>query len=136
MNAILRPAHYLTQIVGSGGKAVISSGKIGQSSHLAVLPNEAEVDVADVVGRAVESRTAPALAQRLWRGGLGNTRDDSRGIFHVPSYTAVWSSERAQIEEGTVSPQRRVPVPVRESGISCHPALVINAVSSATRSAE
>jgi len=29
MNAILPPTHHLTQIVGSGGKAIISFGKLG-----------------------------------------------------------------------------------------------------------
>src|SRR6266480_4254796 len=31
MNAILRPPDHLTQVVGSGGKAIISASKIGQS---------------------------------------------------------------------------------------------------------
>ena len=97
MNAILGPPDHLTQIVGSGGKAIISSRKIGQSPHLAVLPNEPEVDIADVVRRTVESRATPALAQRLRRGSLGNTHDDSRGIFHVPCDTAVWSAEGAEV---------------------------------------
>src|SRR5216117_2554158 len=79
MNAIFRPPDYLTQVVGSCGKAIISSREIGQSSHLVVLPNEPEVDVADVVRRAVESRATPALAEDLRGGGLGNTHDDSRG---------------------------------------------------------
>src|SRR5580765_8286024 len=37
-NSILRPPDYLTQIVGSGSKAVISTRKIGKSPHLALLP--------------------------------------------------------------------------------------------------
>src|SRR6266853_2925420 len=97
MNAILCPPHNLTQIVGSCGKAIISSRKIGQSSHLVVLPNEPEVDVADVVRRTVESRATPALAEELRVGGLGNTHDDSRGIFHVPCDTAVWSAECEEV---------------------------------------
>jgi hypothetical protein len=35
MNTILGPPDYLTQVVGSCGKAIISSRKIGQSPHLA-----------------------------------------------------------------------------------------------------
>src|SRR6266567_6561436 len=98
MNSILRPPHRLTQVVGSGGKAVISARKIGKSPHLVLFPNEPEVDIADVVRRTVESRATPVLTVRLRRrGSLGNTHDDSRGIFHVPSYTAVWSAECAQV---------------------------------------
>src|SRR5438105_12774660 len=51
MNAILRPSDYLTQVIGSGSKTVVSTRKIGQSSHLALFPNESEVDIADVVWR-------------------------------------------------------------------------------------
>ena len=97
MNAVLGPPDHLTQVVGSGSKTVVSTQKIGQSPHLALFPNESEVDIADVVRRAVESRATPALAERLWRESLGNTHDDSRGIFHVPCYTAVWSAECAEV---------------------------------------
>src|SRR4029077_1931056 len=129
MNAILRPPDYLTQVVGSGCKSVIAARKWGKSPHLVVLPNEPEVDEADVVRRTVESRATPALAERLRRESLGNTHDDSRGIFHVPCDTAVWSAKCAEVGERTVSPQCSVPVPIRQSGIACRPALVIDAVS-------
>src|SRR5438034_9518080 len=119
MNSILRPPHHVTQVIGSGCKAVIAARKRGKSPHLVVLPNEPEIDVADVVRRTVESRATPVLAIRLRRrGSLGNTHDDSRGIFHVPSYTAVWSAECAEIGYRTVSPHRSVPVPIRHSGIA------------------
>src|SRR5437764_3407323 len=98
MNAILGPSHHLTQIVSSCGKAIISSRKIGQSPHLAPLPNEPEIDVADVVRRTVESRATPALPQRLGRESLGNTHDDSRSIFHIPRYTAIWSAECVEVD--------------------------------------
>src|SRR5437762_10656718 len=97
MNAIFRPSDHLTQVVGSCSKAIISSRKIGQSPHLIVLPNEPEVDIADVVRRTIESRTTPALAEQLRVGSLGNTHDDSRGIFHVPCDTAVWSAECEEV---------------------------------------
>ena len=97
MNAILGPPDHLSQVVGSGGKAIISSSKIGQSPHLALFPNEPEVDIADVVRRTVESRATPALAEQLRVGSLGNTHDDARGIFHVPCDTTVWSAECAQV---------------------------------------
>src|SRR5437868_6943353 len=98
MNAILGPSHHLTQIVSSCGKAIISSRKIGQSPHLTLLPNEPEIDVADVVRRTVESRATPVLSVRLRRrGSLGNTHDDSRGIFDVPCDTAVWSAEGVEV---------------------------------------
>src|SRR5438876_7316531 len=87
MNAILRPPHHLTQIVGSGSKTVIATRKIGQSPHLALFPNEAEIDKAE--GPTVESRATPVLTVRLRRGSLGNTHDDARGIFHVPCYITV-----------------------------------------------
>ena len=77
MNAILRPPDHLTQVVGSGGKAVISTWKIGKSPHLAVFPNEPEIDVADVVRRTVESRATPSLPERLRIGSLRNTHDDA-----------------------------------------------------------
>src|SRR6266496_2205413 len=136
MDAILRPPHHLTQIVGSCGKAIISSRKIGQSPHLIVFPNEPEIDIADVVRRTVESRATPVLAEQLRIGSLGNTRDDSRSILHVPCDAAVWSAKCAEVGEQTASPQRSVPVPIRQSGIACHPALVIDAVSPTTRAAE
>src|SRR5437588_10719396 len=127
MNAILRPSDDLTQVVGSGCKAVIASREIGQSSPLVVLPNEPEIDIADVVRRTVEKRATPALAEELRVGGLGNTHDDSRGIFDIPCYTAVWAAECAEIGKHAVSPQRSMPVPIRQPGIACRPALVINA---------
>src|SRR5882724_10596467 len=136
MNSILRPPHHLTQVVGSGGKAVISARKVGKSPHLVLFPNEPEVDIADVVRRTVESRATPALAEQLRVGSLGNTHDDSRRIFHVPCDTAVWSAKCAEVGEHAVSPQRSVPVPIRQSGIACRRALVINAISPATRSAK
>src|SRR5437667_5356280 len=137
MNAILRPPDHLTEVVGSGCKAVISARKWEKSPHRAVFPNEPEIDIADVVRRTVESRATPVLTVRLRRrGSLGNTHDDARGIFHVPCDTAVWSAKCAEIREQTVSPQRSVPVPIQHSGIACHPALVINTISPATRSAE
>ena len=77
MNTILRPPDYLTQVVGSGCKAIISARKWRKSSHLVVLPNEPEVDIADVVRRTVESRATPSLPERLRIGGLRNTHDDA-----------------------------------------------------------
>ena len=77
MNTILRPPDHLTQVVGSGSKAVIATRKIGKSPHLVVLPNEPEIDIADVVRRTVESRATPSLPERLRIGGLRNTHDDS-----------------------------------------------------------
>src|SRR5437660_276959 len=97
MDAILRPADHLTQIVGSCGKAIISSRKIGQPPHLVPFPNKPEIDIADVVRRTVESRATPVLAERLRRESLGNTHDDSRSIFYVPCDTAVWSAECAEV---------------------------------------
>ena len=55
MNAILRPPDYLTQVIGSGGKPLFPPGKLGKCPHLVVLPNEPEIDIADVVRRTVES---------------------------------------------------------------------------------
>src|SRR5205823_3476945 len=135
MNASLRPANRLTQVIGSGGKTIVSTRKIGKRPHLVVFPNEPEVDIAYVVRRTVESRATPVL-DRLRRKSLGNTHEDARGIFHVPCDTAVWSAQCAEIREQTVSPQCSVPIPVRQSGIACHPALVVNAVSPATSSSE
>jgi hypothetical protein len=99
MNAILRPPDYLTQVIGSRGKAVISTRKCGQSPHLALalFPNEPEVDKADVVRRSVEIHTTPVLAVRLRIGSLRNTHDNARGIFHVPCDTTVGSPERVEI---------------------------------------
>src|SRR5215472_6858040 len=132
MNTILGPTDYLTKVISSGCKAVISARKCGKPSHLVVLPNEPEVDIADVVRRTVESRATPSFPERLRIGGLRNTHDDALSIFNVPCDTAVWSAERAEIGEQTASPQRSVPVSIREPGISCRPTLVIDAVSPAT----
>src|SRR5262249_26526433 len=135
MNASLRHPHRLAQVVGSCGKAVISPRKIGKRPHRASFPNKPEIDIADVVRRTVEIPATPVL-DRLRRESLGNTHEDSRGIFHVPCDTAVWSAKRAEVGEHTASPQRSVPAPIRVSGIACHPAQVIDAVSPATRSAD
>src|SRR5437867_12764476 len=98
MNTILRPADRLTEVVGSRGKAVISTSKCGKPPHRAVFPNEPEIDIADVVRRTVESRATPVLTVRLRRrGSLGNTNDDARGIFHVPCDTTVWSSDCEEV---------------------------------------
>src|SRR6516165_8398562 len=134
MNAVLGPPDRLTEVVGSGGKAVVSTRKIGKTSHLiqALFPNESEIDITDVVRRTVESRATPSLPERLRIGGLRNTHDDALGIFHVPRDAAVRSAKRAQVGEHTASPQRSVPVSIRESRIACRPALVIHAVPPAT----
>ena len=97
MNPILRPPDHLASVVGSGGKAVISTRKIGQSPHLALLPDESEVDIADVVRRTVESRATPRFAEGLRRESLGNAHEDSRGIFDVPRDTTVWSAEGVKV---------------------------------------
>src|SRR5262245_25691540 len=133
MNTILGPPDHLTQVVGSGRKAVVSTRKWGKPSHQTVLPNEPKIDITDVMRRTVESRATPSLAERLRIGGLRNTHDNTLGILHVPRDTAVGSAKRAQVGEHTASPQRSVPVPVREPGIACRPALVINAISPAAR---
>src|SRR5205823_11893344 len=73
MNAILGPPDYLTEVVGSGSKTVVSTRKIGKSPRLVLFPNEPEIDITDVVRRTVESRAAPALAEQLRVGSLGNT---------------------------------------------------------------
>src|SRR6266496_1231688 len=132
MNAILGPPDHLTQVVGSGCKAVIAARKWGKSSHHVVLPNEPEVDIADVVRRTVESRATPSLPERLSIGGLRNTHDDALSILHVPGDTAVRSAKRAEVGEQAASPQRSVPIPIRQPGITCRPAQVIDAISPAT----
>src|SRR2546429_9096659 len=67
MNAILRPSHHVAEVVGSGCKAVISTRKIGKSSHLtqALFPNVPVLDQADTVGRTVYSEATPPLPYRL-----------------------------------------------------------------------
>src|SRR4030095_4672582 len=132
MNTIFRPADYLPEVVGSCRKAVMAAWKWGKSSHLVVLPNEPEVDKADVVRRTVKSRATPSLSERLRIGGLRNTNDDALSILYVPCDAAVGSAKGAQVSEHTASPQRSVPVSIREPGIACRPALVIDAVSPAT----
>jgi hypothetical protein len=118
MNAILGPADHLTQVVGSSCKAIIAAWKWGKSSHLVVLPNEPEICKPDIVRRTVEGCATPTLSERLGIGSLRDTHDDARGIFHVPRDTAVWSAECEEVCQRTVSPQRSVPIPVRESGIA------------------
>src|ERR1700757_3457134 len=132
MNVIFRPTDRQAKVVGSGCQAVIPAWKREETSHLFVLPNEPEVDIADVVRRTVESRATPSLAQRLRIGGLRDTDDDVLSVLHVPRDAAVWSAECAEVGEQAVSPQRSVPVSIRQSGIACRPAQVIDAVSAAT----
>ena len=83
-----------------------------------VFPNEPEVDKADVVRRTVEKRATPSLPERLRIGSLRNTHDDTLGILHPPGDTAVWSAKCVEVGEQTFSPQRSVPVPIRQSGIA------------------
>src|SRR5262249_15810714 len=118
MNAILSPPHHFTEVVCPGWKAVIAARKCGRSSDLVVLPNEPEIDIADVLRRTVESRATPALAEQLRVGSLGNTHDDALSILHVECDTAVWSTKCAEVGEQTVSPQRSVPVPIRPPSIA------------------
>src|SRR5262249_20453958 len=132
MNIILRPPDRLAEVVSSGGKAVISAGKREESSHLIVLPNEPEVDITHVVRRTVESRATPSLTQKLRIGGLRNTDEDALSILHVPCDPSSGSAQCPEVGCQTVSPQRSVPVPIRQSGIACRPAQVIDAISAAT----
>ena len=97
MNAVLSPPDYLTQVVCSGCEAIIATGKWGKSPHLSLSPNEPEIDVPNVVRRAVEARATPAFTEQLGICSLRNTHDDTRGIFHVPCDTAVWSTEGAKV---------------------------------------
>ena len=104
MNVILRPSDYLTEVVGSGGKAVISTRKIGKSPHLATFPDEPKIDEANGVWPTVKGCATPSLPKRLWIGSLGNAHNDALGIFHVPCDTAVWSAEGAKIEQRMLLP--------------------------------
>ena len=97
MNTILGPPDYLTQVIGSRCEAVIPARKYGKSSHLVVLPNEPEIDIADVVRRTIESCATPSLPERLRISGLRNTHDDALGILHVPRDTTVWSAEGVEV---------------------------------------
>src|SRR6266487_1123244 len=139
MNTILRPSHHLMEVIGSRGKAVISTRKIGKSPHraLALFPNEPEIDKAGAIRWTVEVKATPELAVRFRVGSLRNTHNDTLCIFQVPCYTAVWSAECVEVRYRTVSPQSSVPAQViRQSGIACHPGLVIDAVSSTARPAK
>src|SRR4029077_6542931 len=140
MNVILRPSDCLTEVVGSGGKAVITTGKIGKSSHLATFPDEPKIDETNGVWPTIKSGATPALPKRLWIGCLGNAHNDSLRIFHVPCDTAVWSTEGAKIEHCMllpISPQRSVPRLIAgQSGIACHPGSVFDTIASATCSAQ
>src|SRR4029079_4188209 len=132
MNTILGPPDHLTKVIGSGSKAVVSSRKRQKPSHLVVLPHESEVDIADVVRRAVETCAAPSLSERFRIGGLRNAHEDALSILHVPRDTTVRSAKCAEVGEQAASPQRSVPIPVRQPGITCCPALIIDAVPAAT----
>jgi hypothetical protein len=92
MDAILRPSNGLTEVVCSCGKAVVSTGKIWETSHLVVLPNKAQIDKSNCVRPTVEGCTTPSLAERLWIGGLRDTHHDALGILDIPSNTAVWTA--------------------------------------------
>src|SRR5215813_10352290 len=138
MNIIFRPSDCLTQVVGSCGKAVVATRKVGKSPHrtLSIFPDKPEIDISDVVRRTVESRATPSLSERLRIGGLRDTNDDALRILYIPCDTAVGSAKCVEVGEQTVSPQRSVPVPIRQSGIACHPGLVINTISPVARSAK
>src|SRR5439155_20776958 len=103
MAGILCPPDHLTAVVGSSGKAIIST-QCGKSSHLALFPNKPKINKADIVRSRIKSRATPELSQRLRRSSLGNTDDDAPIIFYGPCDIAVWSAERAEIEYRTVSP--------------------------------
>src|SRR4029077_9064851 len=134
------PSHYLTEVVRSGGKAVISTRKIWKSPHLAAFPDESKINETNGVWPTIKGCATPGLSKGLWIGSLGNAHNDALGIFHVPCDTAVWSAESVQIEQGVVlpvSPKRSVPGLIAgQSGIACHPGSVVNTVPCATRSAE
>src|SRR5215470_12125892 len=135
MNIILCPSYRLTKVVGSRGKAVVAAWKIGKFPHwpASVFPNKAEIDKASREGPTVEGRATPGFSQWFWIGSLRNTHDDALGILNVPCYTAIRSPKCEEVEQRTVSPQSSVPRLVsRQSGIACHPTLIVDAVSSAT----
>jgi len=104
MNTVLRPSHYLTKIVGSRGKPIVPPREVGKSPHLALalFPNKTEINKPGSERPAVETETAPNLSQRLRIGSLRDTDDDTLGVFHIPSNTAVWSAECAEIEQRVV----------------------------------
>src|SRR4029079_14572415 len=137
MNAILSPTHRLTQVVGSGNKAVVSSRKIGKAPHLVLFPNKPEIDKTDGERPGVETSATPSLPERLRIGGLRDTHDDTLSILHVSCHTAVWPPKCAQVRKRTVAPQSSVPALIsRQPGVACHPTLIIDAVSGVTRPAE
>src|SRR6478672_8493597 len=118
MNAVLSPSHRLTQIVGSGSKAVVSARKIGKASHLVLFPNKAEIDKTDGEWPGVKSCATPSFPERLRIGGLRDTHDDALSILHVPCDTAVWPPKCAKVRERTAAPQRGVPALIsREPGV-------------------
>src|SRR5436853_6788044 len=104
MNTIFSPSHCLTEVVGAGNKAVVSTRKIGKPSHLILFPNKSEVDKTGGERPGIESCATPSLAERLRVGGLRDTDDDALSIFHVPCDTTVWSPQCAKVRERTAAP--------------------------------
>src|SRR6266403_1182790 len=109
LEIVFRPSDYLVMIVGSCSKAVISTREIWKPPHFTLFPNEPEIDKADRKGPRVEGRATPELAPWLRICCLGNTYDDALGILHVPCDAAVGSTECAEVEQRTVSPQNSMP---------------------------
>src|ERR1700755_1651784 len=99
MDVILRPSDYLTDVVGSSGKAVISTREIGKSSHLATFPDEPKINETNCVWPTIKGCATPGFSKRVWIRGLRNAHNDTLGIFHIPCDTAVWTAEGAKIEQ-------------------------------------
>jgi len=131
---VFRPAEPSSlRLLAAGGEAVIPPGR--QRSHLAVLPNEPEIDIADIVRRMVEAALLQnSLTDPAWRSGNGGNEPgrSSRSQVHcclareVPRSTIDPARHFARGGVPTVSPGR-----LDRAG---DPAPIVNAVAPAHRS--
>ena len=136
MHRVFRPPDHLTPVVGAGGEAVVASQR-GERPHRAPFPHESATDPAGCRRRRKKGGAAPALSQRIRGGRLSDAHDHAPVVLHRPGHAAVGAAERAEVEDRTGEPQRRVPVLVpRQVGITRHPAAIVEAVAPADRSAE
>src|SRR5271169_4985024 len=130
LSAVLGKSNHLAPIVDSGGVAVIAAQR-GKRVHRALLPHKPEAYQA-------RPEAAKILTQRVGSGSVRNTRDQANVVLDWPIHTAVWPSQRAEVgHPRAFLPQKSVSGLVAlQVRLSRHPALVVNAVGYARRSAQ
>jgi hypothetical protein len=97
VNLSFCPADYLTQIVFSGGKSIVTAQR-GQRVHQAILPHETGAYMSGGNACGSEGSATPRLAVWIESSGFGKTGDLPVIVFVWPLNVTVGAAERPEIE--------------------------------------